>query len=165
MSNNALEYFNNIIIPHIKTTYPNLIPDIDIMILGSVGLGIDDESSDLEAAIYLDDDLWRSKGKQLQLSLNGCLSRTNKWKSKGSILCVHPVSWLLDGNAIAFLTNDDNLPWENVSFETLYTLQKNTIILNSKGTLQHLREKTAVTEYPEQLWKKLLITWTINVSL
>ena len=43
MSNNAMNYFENIIIPLIQANYPNIISDMDIMILGSVGLGIDDE--------------------------------------------------------------------------------------------------------------------------
>ena len=158
MSKNAMNYFENIIIPLIQANYPNIISDMDIMILGSVGLGIDDEISDIEASIYLDDAIWENQGKQLQLLLNDCLAKTNNWKREGSILCVHPVSWLLDGSANKFLSNNDNLPWENISFETLFTMQKNTIILNSKGILTHLREKTDVTKYPEQLWKKSLIT-------
>ncbi len=158
MSKHAIQYFENIIIPLIQTNYPNMISDMDIILLGSVGLGIDDDISDIEASIYLDDVIWKNQGKQLQLLLNECLTKTNQWMSEDSILCVHPVSWLLDGNANQFLSGNDNLPWEDISFETLFTIQKNTIILNSKGTLKHLREKTKATKYPEQLWKKSLIT-------
>jgi len=135
MSKNAMNYFENIIIPLIQANYPNIISDMDIMILGSVGLGIDDEISDIEASIYLDDVIWKNQGKQLQLLLNDCLAKTNKWKREGSILCVHPVSWLLDGSANKFLSNNDNLPWENISFETLFTMQTNSIILNSNKKL------------------------------
>lgn len=110
MSKNAVNYFENIIIPLIQANYPNIISDMDIMILGSVGLGIDDEISDIEASIYLDDVIWNNQGKQLQLLLNDSLAKTNKWKREGSILCVHPVSWLLDGSANKFLSNNDNLP-------------------------------------------------------
>lgn len=161
MSKNAINYFKNTIIPLLQTNYPNIISDMDIMILGSVGLGIDDEISDIEAAIYLDDVIWKNQGKQLQLLLNDCIAKTNKWKREGSIICVHPVSWLLDGNSKKFLSDNDALPWENVSFETLFTMQNNTIILNSKGILNRLREITDVNKYPKELWKKLLI---INIK-
>ncbi len=158
----AVNYFKNTIIPLIQTNSPNIKSDMDIMILGSVGLGIDDEISDIEAAIYLDDIIWKNQGKQLQLLLNDCIAKTNQWKREGSIICVHPVSWLLDGNSQKFLSNNisnnNSLPWENVSFETLFTMQNNTIILNSKGILNSLREITDVNKYPKELWKKLLIT-------
>lgn len=162
MSRNAVDYFENTIIPLIQAYFPDLLPEMDIMLLGSVGLGIDDEISDIEAAIYLEDSKWKAHGKGLQLLLNDCLARTNKWKSKGSILCVHPVSWLLDGHSNKFLLNNDNyidnLPWEKVSFETLFTIQNNKIILSNKGILKALREKTVSDKYPQKLWKKMLIT-------
>jgi len=138
----AVRYFKNTIIPLIQANFPDLMPEMDIMILGSVGMGIDDEISDIEAAVYLSDPIWKSRGKDLQLALNDCLARTNKWKGKGSILCVHPFSWLLDFNANNFLyenSENDNLPWEKVSFESLFTMQNNKIILNNKGILDTLR--------------------------
>lgn len=157
MSKNVLEYFENNVMPMIKENFSEIINEMDIMLLGSVGLGIDDEFSDMEASIYLDDIFWKKQGKQLQLLLDDCLTKTNMWKKEGSIICVHPVSWLLDGNAEKFLNNADELPWEKVSFETLFTMQKNTIYYNSKGTLNRLREITSVSEYPEHLWQKHLI--------
>jgi hypothetical protein len=157
MSQNALEYFENTIMPMIEENYAEMVFDMDIMILGSVGLGIDDDISDIEVAIYLDDKLWKSRGKQLQLLLNDCLTKTNRWKKEGSIICVHPVSWLLDGNAEKFLIDTDELPWEKVSFETLFVMQENTILYNSRGILSRLREITSVSKYPEHLWKKFLI--------
>lgn len=41
--------------------------------------------------------------------------------------------------------------------ETLFTMQKNTIFYNSKGTINRLREITNVSKYPEYLWKKCII--------
>lgn len=157
MSKNVLQYFENTVIPMIQENFGEIINEMDIMILGSVGLGIDDEFSDMEASIYLDDILWKKQGKHLQLLLNEYLTKTNMWEKEGSIICVHPISWLLDGNAEKFLTNTEELPWEKVSLETLFTMQKNTIIYNSKGTLKQLREITNASKYPEYLWKKYII--------
>lgn len=161
MARNAVEYFEKTIIPLIQANFSELIPEMDIMLLGSVGLGIDDEISDIEAAIYLEDSTWKAHGMGLQLLLNDCLARTNQWKSKGSIICVHPVSWLLDGYSQKFLSHNNdnlcNLPWEKVSFESLFTIQNNKIILSNKGILKDLREKTAIDKFPSSIWKKLLI--------
>ena len=150
-------YFNDVILPMIQSKYPKIYDEMSIMILGSVGLGIDDSYSDLEAAVYLEDELWNRYGRELQLSLEQLLHNTNPWKSKGSILCVHPVSWLLDGNAKAILDNKKEIPWEEISMETLFTIQNNLIVIDQKEILRRLRESTLEQVFPKQLWKKQLI--------
>lgn len=150
-------YFDNTIMPIIRNHHSEVLPYMSIMILGSVGLGIDDEYSDLEAAIYLDDPIWKKLGGQLQLSLNDCLFETNPWKREGSVISVYPLSWLLDGQAKKFLASANNLPWEDVSFETLFNIQENPIIYDPQGTLTRLRAATSPLQRPEYLWKKSLI--------
>lgn len=137
------DYFEDIILPVIRSRHSEVLPEMSIMILGSVGLGIDDELSDLEAAIYLKDAVWKKCGGQLQLSLNDCLSDTNPWRKAGSVISVYPISWLLDGQAEKFLTCTNDLPWEEVSFETLFTIQNNLIFYDPQGTLNRLRAATA----------------------
>lgn len=157
MFEKVIEYFNTVILAMIKERYPNIYPDMSIMILGSVGLGIDDENSDLEAVIYLEDKCWKEHGRQIQLSLNHLLSETNQWRDKGSIICVHPIEWLLDGNAQTVFENKDKIPWENISMESLYTMQHNLILFDPKGMLSFLRNNTLEEYYPISLWKKALI--------
>lgn len=151
-------YLENTVLPMIKDQYPAVYCEMSIMILGSVGLRIDDELSDFEAAIYLNDELWSEYGKELQLSLNQLLSKTNQWKQEGSILCVHPLSWLLDGCANKVLINRNDIPWEDISFETLFTMQHNLIPFDPKGVLFNLRDNTSEQYYPQNLWKKMLLT-------
>ncbi len=117
------EYFESLVFPLLRAEHGHLQPKMSIMILGSVGLGNDDELSDLEVGIYLDDTDWKQFGREIQLSLNELLRKNNPWQEKGSVLCVHPTSWLLDGQAYKFLKGNANLPWEDISFETLFTVE------------------------------------------
>lgn len=64
------DYFDNTIMPMIRNGHSEIYTEMSIMILGSVGLGIDDKFSDMEAAVYLDDPVWHKHGARLQLSLN-----------------------------------------------------------------------------------------------
>ncbi|MDE7299091.1 MAG: hypothetical protein K2N94_09735, partial [Lachnospiraceae bacterium] len=91
------QYFDELVMPMIRKCHPGLADDMSILVLGSAGLGIADEWSDLEAAVYLPEKLWREQGASLQLSLNRLVSEQNVWKKEGSVLCVHPLNWLLDG--------------------------------------------------------------------
>ena len=48
--------------PFIRAYHADIIDEMSFMIEGSVGLGIDDGFSDVEAAIYLPDDIWKQNG-------------------------------------------------------------------------------------------------------
>ena len=150
-------YFHETIIPTIMDKHPDVASEMSLMVLGSAGLGIADEASDLEAAVYLEDPLWKKQGGQLQLTLNECLYRTCPYKMEGSVISVSPLSWLLDGHAKEFLERQEDLPWEKVSFEDLFTMQENLIVWDAHNLLHDLREVTAPQRLPEWLWKKLLI--------
>lgn len=158
MFTKVTDYFDHTVMPTIREKHPEVYAQMSIMILGSVGLGIDDEFSDMEAAVYLDEPVWRAYGAQLQLTLNRCLAGTNRWREKGSIICVHPLSWLLDGQTKHFLDGKDPLPWEKVSSEVLFTMQENYIYYDPSGMLQRLRSRTAPQQYPEQLWEQKLLS-------
>lgn len=161
--NKITEYFDSFVMPLLRSEYGDVLPKMSIMILGSVGLGNDDELSDLEVGVYLGNSDWRQFGREIQLSLNELLRNNNPWKEKGSVLCVHPTSWLLDGQAHKFLKSTDNPPWEDVSFETLFTVQNNVIVFDPQEKLQKLREKTAPANRPDKLWNKSLISELKNI--
>jgi len=157
MSIKVTDYFDNTIMPMIRDDHSDIYTEMSIMILGSVGLGIDDKFSDMEAAVYLDDPAWHKHGARLQLSLNECLAETNPWQKKGSIICVHPLSWLLDGQANSFFEGKSDLPWEKISIESLFTIQENLIYYDPHATLAHLRKETSPLKYPEHIWRKSLL--------
>jgi len=50
MKEKSINYFNNIIMPFIREKHSDILDEMSFQIEGSVGLGIDDELSDLEAA-------------------------------------------------------------------------------------------------------------------
>lgn len=161
--NKITEYFDNFVMPLLRSKYGDILPNMNIMILGSVGLGNDDELSDLEVGIYFSESDWKQFGREIQLSLNNLLRNNNPWQEKGSVLCVHPTSWLLDGQAHKFLEGKDNLPWKDVSFETLFTVQNNLIIFDPQELLYKLRDKTAPANYPDKLWRKSLLVMFKNI--
>lgn len=157
MNRNVIDYFDSMIMPLIQDKHNNILKDANIMILGSVGLGIDDGFSDMEAVIYLPQQIWRKYGGKLQLDLNKKISETNLWKKEGSIICVHPLSWLLDGNGEKIMSNVENIPWNDISFESLFTIQENLIYYDSNDNLNKIKKITAESEMPEYIWKKEII--------
>lgn len=76
MTEKSIVYFNNIIMPFIRERYSNILSEMSFMIFGSVGLGIDDELSDLEAGIFLPDEIWKQNGFLLQIDLDKYLGLT-----------------------------------------------------------------------------------------
>lgn len=157
MIRDIAKYFDDIIMPLIHGKHADILPEASIMILGSVGLRIDDELSDMEAVIYLPDKIWK-RNSLLQIELDKCLSQTNLWKQEGSIICVHPLSWLLDYQGEKILANGGNVPWGKLSFESLFTMQENLIYYDPQERLGKLRKLTSSPKMPEDLWKKALYT-------
>ena len=157
MCHTIRKYFDDSIVPAIAERFPEVAGQMSVIGLGSQGLGAADEFSDLEAAVYLDDPLWREHGGHLQLLLNERLRATCPCRSAGSVISVWPHSWLLDGHAHDFAGGKDTLPWEQVSIEDLFTVQHNLIVYDGKGFLHQLRQATAPHQYPQWLWQKRLI--------
>jgi len=151
------EYFDDTIVPAITEKFPEVAKQMSLIVLGSQGLGTADEFSDLEAAVYLDDPLWREHGGHLQLLLNERLRATCPCRSSGSVICVRPHSWLLGGHAHDFAEGKETLPWEQVSIEELFTVQENLIVYDPKAFLLQLRQATAPDQCPRWLWQKRLI--------
>ena len=159
MQEKSIAYFDNIIMPMIRSRHPDVLPDASIMILGSVGMGNDDDFSDMEAVIYLPDAIWKQKG-MLQIDLDKCVLETNLWEQSGSIICVHPLSWLLDGKGEKILA-DGVVPWEKLSNDSLYglfVLHNQPVWHDPQDRIGRLREMTAPDKMPEILWKKTLLS-------
>ena len=155
MTEKSINYFNEIIMTFIKKHHSDILNEMSFTIVGSVGLGIDDELSDVEAIIYLPDEIWKQNG-MLQINLDKCLLETNLWKQNGSIICVHPLSWLLDGHGEKILESG-KVPWLEVQLESLFPIQNQPIWYDQKGRLVKLRELTAPDKMPEIIWKKALL--------
>ena len=68
------QYFDETIMPLIFSRHSGILSEASIMILGSVGLHIDDEFSDMEAVLYLPDTIWKQNGV-LQIELEECLAQ------------------------------------------------------------------------------------------
>ena len=151
-------YFGQVVLPVIVEAYPEVAASMSVIVGGSVGLGIDDEGSDLDARMYLDDELWRRQGGQVQLLLTHTIERFGRRDGGHPEICVHPASWLLDGQHKSFLGLDNNLPWEQVSLPSLFEFQKNLILYDPQRLLHKLRVATSPDRYPDSLWHKQLIT-------
>jgi len=156
MQKDIVAYFENTIIPLIAKDFPQVASEMSIMVTGSFGFGLGDESSDLDANIYLDDPLWKSQGGQVQLLLEHSPDSFARTVGHPEI-CVHPLSWLLDEHRKLFLEGRRDLPWEQVSIEDLFELQENLVLRDPHGVFGRLRERTAPERLPDWLWQKRLM--------
>jgi len=157
MKEKSINYFNNIVMPFIRKYHTDIIDEMSFTIEGSVGLGIDDDFSDVEAAIYLPDDIWKQNG-MLQINLDKLVLETNLWRQKGSGIQVYPLSWLLDGQGDKILTGSD-IAWEKIQFDSLFglfVLHNLPIWHDPQCRMKKLRELSAPDKMPEIFWKKLL---------
>ena len=160
MKEKSIKYFNNIIMPLIREKYTDIMDEMSFYIHGSVGLGIDDEFSDVEAIIHLPDDIWKKRGGYLQIDLDKLLLETNLWSQPCSIICVHPLSWMINSNISEIekiLSSEIDVPWSKLSFETLFNIQNDPIWHDPKDRYGRLRIITTPNKMPEILWKKALL--------
>ena len=179
MSRDIGRYFSETVFRMLEERFPDVVPEMMVLIEGSAGLGRHDEWSDLDAMIYLDDPLWKARGGELQLALMHGLPRLSqrsephcsfpgephRWAVTGHPeICVHPISWLLDHAANGFLSTEQDLPWEAVSFGALYAIQHDMVLRDPHGTLRKLRDATSVEQFPDWLWRKHLILKLANLK-
>jgi len=159
MTEKSINYFNNIIMPLIREKHSDILDEMSFIIGGSVGLGIDDELSDLDAAIWLPDDIWKQNGL-LQINLDKCLAETNVWNPCGSGIQVYPLSWILDDKGEKILAGGD-VPWGKIPFDALYglfVLHNQPIWHDPQDRLGRLQRLTAPDKMPEIQWKKKLLS-------
>ena len=171
-------YFEETVIPLIARKNPEVMSEISIRVEGSVGEGLNDEWSDLDATLFLPDKMWKEYGGQLQLTLlhslepfiahpYGCregLDDPYSWTTFAhSEISVHPWSELLCGQAESVLAGEKEVPWEKVNIEELCQLQRHPILRDAHGILTRLREATAPDRYPQHLWIKRLIDELVDL--
>ena len=158
MTKNIARYFDERIMPLIRSRHRDIVSEASIMILGSVGLHIDDAFSDMEAVLYLPDPIWKQNGV-LQIELEEVLKETNPWKQEGmvngSIISVHPLSWMLEYQGEKILASGC-VNWGKLSFEALFTIQENVIYYDPEDRLSRLRRLTAAEKMPDIFWKKAI---------
>ena len=157
MTEKSINYFKNVVMPFIREHHANVLDEMSFTIEGSVGLGIDNDLSDVEAAIYLPDDIWKQNG-MLQINLDKLVLETNQWQQKGSGIQVYPLSWLLDRQGEKILAGND-IEWEEIKFDSLFglfVLHNQPIWHDPQGRLEKLRKLTMPDKMPEILWKKAL---------
>jgi hypothetical protein len=154
-----MQYFEQVILPLIAERHREIASELSIQVLGSCGLGIADEFSDLDSVIWLDDPLWQAHGGSLQLALEllpqKCAPTDLHPGHYHPEVCVWPLSWL--GKRRLFLEEDAERPWEEVTFEQFFGLQRNLVLRDPHGIFRRLREATAPDQFPERLWRKRLI--------
>jgi len=158
MKEKSKNFFEKIIMPMINDKHSDVLHEMSFQIQGSVGLGIDDEFSDVEAAIWLPDDIWKKNG-MLQINLDKCLAENNLWQQGCSGIQVFPLSWILDGKGEKILAGGD-IPWNEVAFDSLFglfTLHNQPIWYDPQDRLGKLRKMTAPEKMPEIIWKKALL--------
>ena len=159
MQKDVTTYFEQTVIPVIAAHHPNVLHGMSIQIRGSYGLGIADEYSDLDAVLWLDDPIWKQQGGNVQLTLEHDVPRFGP----SDILSEHghpevsvwPLSWL--GARMKFLNDNSEMPWEEMSFEDLFEIQRNLVLRDSQGIFQRLRGVTKPEKFPPTLWRKRLI--------
>jgi len=159
MQKDIAAYFNQIVIPLLEDRYLAVAREMSIQIRGSYGLGIADEYSDLDAILWLDDPMWKEEGGQVQLALENDIPRfgaTDILSEHGHAeVNVWPLSWL--GHRRQFLNDTLDMPWELVSFEELFEIQRNLVLRDPQSLFRRLREATRPENFPEALWRKRLI--------
>ena len=167
MRKRSIEYFDNIIMPLIRNKHSDILPEMSMGISGSVGQGNDDGYSDLDSEIYLPDDIWKRNGL-LQIELDQRVAETNLWKQdgalNGSMIAVHPLSWLLDYQAETILENGENVPWDKLKLETLFNIHEDFVYHDPQDRFGRLRKFTAPKKYrrssgKRQSIKNYMISW------
>ena len=151
-------YFEQTVLPSLARQFPELLPDMILMSAGSTGLGCDDELSDMEADLYLTDELWPTHGWEVQILMNRCCRREdNPWHGRRSVICVNPAEQLLDGHARAFVEDQTPSPWEEVSLHWLYNIQEQTALHDPRNFIAKLKETTTPDQVPDVLWREWLV--------
>jgi hypothetical protein len=158
MNQRTKSYFEEIVLPMLDREFPRLLPHMILMTAGSTGLGCDDEFSDMEADLYLKDDLWWSDGWKVQIAMNRCCrNRALPWRPRGAVICVNRIGGLLGGHALAFVENASPALWEAVSSHALYSIQEQTALYDPGNFIAELKEATKPDKVPEFLWQKWLM--------
>jgi hypothetical protein len=143
--------------PMVARRFPDAAADMSIRVMGSCGLGVQDDLSDLEVSLLLKDDLWQSQGGRVQL----LLSQLPQFAPRaGQEFVVQPVSSLKPLSC--FLQDGGAVPWEDLSSdETMvrtYCVREELVLRDPHRIYEKLRDATDPRRVPAWFWKKPLLT-------
>jgi hypothetical protein len=150
-------YVMETVYPMVAERYPRAAADMSVRVMGSCGLGVQDDLSDLEVSLLLSDDLWQSKGGHLQLLLCQLPQFAPR---EGQEFIVQPVSSL--GSLGCFLQDGTTVPWEDLSSDEnmvrIYCVREELVLRDPHGIYKKLRDATDPRRVPAWFWKKPLLT-------
>jgi len=150
-------YLEEAIIPLITEKFPEVAADMTIQVMGSYGLGIQDDISDLDVSIMLNNALWQSQGGQVQLLLNQ-LPRFAPRQGHDEFI-VQRISALKP--LTCFLQDESDTPWDELasdeSIERIYGAREQLVVRDPHEIFAKIRAATDPKRMPDRFWKKLLL--------
>jgi hypothetical protein len=145
------------IYPMVVSRFPDAAADMSIRVMGSCGLGVQDDLSDLEVSLLLSDDIWQSEGGHLQLFL----SQLPQFAPRaGQEFVVQPLSSLKSLGR--FLQDGKAAPWKDLSSDEsivrIYCIREELLLRDPHSIYKKLRDATDPRRVPTWFWKKPLLT-------
>ncbi|MBT4498787.1 MAG: DUF4037 domain-containing protein [Gemmatimonadetes bacterium] len=157
MERDIRSHLEETIIPLIAEKYPEVAADMTIQVMGSYGLGLQDDISDLDVSIMLNDALWQSQGGHVQLLLNQ-LPRFAPREGHDEFM-VQRISALKP--LTCFLQDKSDTPWNELtsdeSIERIYGVREQLVVRDPHEIFASIRKATDPKQTPEWFWKKLLL--------
>lgn len=151
-------YLEGTIIPLIAEEFPEVAADMTIQVMGSYGLGLQDDISDLEVAILLSDALWQSQGGHVQLLLNQQPRFAPREGHDEFVVQRIPILEPLT----CFLQEGADIPWDALTsderMERIYGVREQLVARDPHGIFARIRQATDPERVPGWFWKKLLLS-------
>ena len=146
-------YIMETVYPVVVEKYPRAAADMSVRVMGSCGLGVQDDRSDLEVSLLLSDDLWQSEGGHLQLLLCQLPQFAPR---EGQEFVVQPMSSL--GSLGCFLQDGASVPWEDLSSNEnmvrISCVREELVLRDPHSIYKKIREATDPRRVPAWFWKK-----------
>jgi len=146
------------VIPLIEREFPDLAAEMSIVVCGSFAYGYYDQYSDLDAILVLPDDTPTEQAIALQARLAPLRFSPDYGHHEVGL---RAFGHLLHGHANDFVQPGSSPPWEKVGVGSLYDVATGLVIHDGQRRFAALHEGAAPTEFPERLWRKLLI-WNLR---
>jgi len=151
-------WFADTVLPLIEREFPDLAGEMSIILEGSFAYGYYDQYSDLESSVILPDHTPAERAAALNALLAPLRFAPDYAHQEVE---VKAFGHLLNGCANRFLRDDGPPPWESVTINALYNVATCLVISDGRGRFAALREAAAPDNFPEHLWRKLLI-WNLR---
>jgi len=150
-------YLEKIIIPLIAGKFPEVAADMTIQVMGSYGLGLQDDISDLDVSIMLNDALWQSRGGHVQLLLNQQPRFAPRQGHDEFIVqrisALKPLTCLLQ--------DESDIPWDELAsdegIEHIHGIREQLVVRDPHNIFARIRAATDPKRMPDGFWKRLLL--------